>query len=183
MRAVQQTQLGSLVRGDVVRDCHSRGRPVRTVFAKAVLHHPLHETFALHGPAIGNPGGRRHSLAQFIRSRGRNAVDHGTWEERVVLDPPRESRVSLAGELHYGTGESQAVVHQVVAADDRGGRRLCAPASIQRLHEISDETRGRVRLTQVVDDVRMRQVQISVGREAVALLSDGHRDGASRRGR
>src|SRR3954469_11521264 len=110
MRAVQQSQLGAIVGSNIIGDDHSRALPVRSFSGSAVLDDPLHETFALHRPAIRHPEYFRDTLPQIIRGGGSNAVDHGTRECDFLFDPTRQAGVRDLRELLDGAAEPRAVI-------------------------------------------------------------------------
>src|ERR1700737_3383856 len=137
MGAVQQAQLGAVVRSDIVGHDDSGTFPVRPLARGAILDDPLHEAFALYGPTVCHAEHFTNALAQIIGRRGRDAVDHGARECHLLLDPTRQVAIISLCKLLYGPSEARSIVDEVVATDD-GQRPNAARASApQRFDEIS----------------------------------------------
>ena len=148
------------------------------------------EGFGEDRPAVDDADGVAEPGDVGIVGDGGDAVDHGAGEDGFGFDPAGEALVLQAlvlqalvlkiGEREDGVAEHVAVVLDVVAGEQGGGRALGVAAAAQGFDEDADGAGGLVGVGEVLLDQGVFGVEALGGAiEAVAVFGDGEADDAN----
>lgn len=180
MGAVQQPQLGELIRRHIPDEQGAVEFPGWPGGGEGVLQDPLPVRFGRHGEFVAYPESGRGGHAVRLARRGHDPVDHRRGETDGLGDPVHDpvpvGPVGRVDELPYHPAEYGAVVRHVVAGHD-GDRRAARPCPRRQSGGQRPDCRGEraVRVRREVGGDGCR-VQPARGREPlVALLGHGER--------
>ena len=180
MAGVEQPDLHHLIGVDVGDHLRPDPLPRRPAGRKTVLDDPLLERLGDHRPAIDDSERLAHQIAVGIGRRGRDPVDHAVRESAVLRDPSRQLLVPALGEGEEHPACDVAIALQVVAGHDREGGEAALAAAIEGLREVAERPARRMRVLEVVPDVRVGRVELPGALvHVVSTLGDGERDDAA----